>query len=968
MQKINIDIFMGQSADIAVGNKLPCGITSYNPYIIWKIPNEIKQLRFAIKITNILDNSLLATFKSVTSISSYQIPLGNGLNNRWTGLCFIQVLISDNLESDVFQYTSGDVTQNPNGYFVIDSNIQTVSYEKPINYTWQKSIDENTEQTLLYHLQVANHPNFNNNSLIIDQQGIQSQSLTMITYEGFQLPIGNYFFKVRTFDGYDFSQWSTVNCFRVRQFQPPILKNLTYTITDNQTGDIIVEFDIQNKISDYTAVVLTYAYANNLQIQYPCILQETTHRVPNGHNSLTWQTVKNSKYSDAQLKLMGIQKINILQDVDLFLYAFPYYNGQYGDTVYTLISLKNQKYDVNTSSVGSVNENYIIRAKFSSPISHHKYYGWDSQYYQQILNNEIYTDKNYTDNYIYYKQLLSLPKKKENVVYNTLTTYLGELPVYINYIGWNSERYKYIVQNKQILISEKNTFDSKYYTEYLIRVNASDKYCQENYKGFKIKNNRYFHTLYVDGRTYRNNDKHSYTIKQPVSGQHDAFDFSAALGMGGDDDSRKVVTIPSYSKDTSFAPQFPGEAKLPFQSGVDRNGKDFKFKAETINWRNVGIDGDWKVKGYDKAGNIYYVDFWSAPLSAKAQSGNVDTGQKGKSSDKDQNLDKIISGEINYQSFFNSTSDYGAATYPDGKVIFQDEQKSPQYTMYPDYYTKEGYPVGISEKYWDNIKTQDMYIRKYKIVKGGSQTYPPYGHKDFKTQPSKGIYHCYFTNKSIPQLLIKSKNLLISTDGRVYYKKQNVQTDDFYPSNTQQKYIKINDLYKDLPYILYMQGDFLKYGQVLDAKCKICQQSGKITCNYCNGQGVINGWQTCLKCNGEKKITCPQCNGVQGSKSDRQSLYFLTYNRVSVGKRGQPQKYVFDEEKGEYKKPQAIFANIAVPQYIKSNKGVYSANGFNGKQSAFALGLQLKRDSRRYVLGRHYKWENKLKNINSSVT
>jgi hypothetical protein len=88
--------------------------------------------------------------------------------------------------------------------------------------------------------------------------------------------------------------------------------------------------------------------------------------------------------------------------------------------------------------------------------------------------------------------------------------------------------------------------------------------------------------------------------------------------MGGDDDSRKVVTIPSYLKDTSFAPQFPGEAKLPFQSGTDRNGKDFKFKAETINWRNVGPDGDWKVKGYDKKGDIYYVDFWSAPLSAKA--------------------------------------------------------------------------------------------------------------------------------------------------------------------------------------------------------------------------------------------------------------------------------------------------------------------------------------------------------------
>jgi hypothetical protein len=89
MKKINIDIFMGESADVAVNNQLPCGVNSYNPYIIWKVPEEIKQLRFAIKITNIEDNTLLATFKSVTQTNAYQIPIGNGLNNRWTGLCFI---------------------------------------------------------------------------------------------------------------------------------------------------------------------------------------------------------------------------------------------------------------------------------------------------------------------------------------------------------------------------------------------------------------------------------------------------------------------------------------------------------------------------------------------------------------------------------------------------------------------------------------------------------------------------------------------------------------------------------------------------------------------------------------------------------------------------------------------------------------------------------------------------------------
>jgi hypothetical protein len=38
MEKINIDIYLGDTADIAKNNKLPAGITSYNPYITWQLP------------------------------------------------------------------------------------------------------------------------------------------------------------------------------------------------------------------------------------------------------------------------------------------------------------------------------------------------------------------------------------------------------------------------------------------------------------------------------------------------------------------------------------------------------------------------------------------------------------------------------------------------------------------------------------------------------------------------------------------------------------------------------------------------------------------------------------------------------------------------------------------------------------------------------------------------------------------
>ena len=136
MQKINIDIYLGDTADIAINNKLPAGITSYSPYIRWTLPEGIQQARVGVRITNVNNPQLSAIYKSVTVAKEFQIPIGNGLNNKWTGACFIEIQISPyvNYTDEQFLYTSGSRTQNPNGYFVIDTVIENLQYIKVNDY------------------------------------------------------------------------------------------------------------------------------------------------------------------------------------------------------------------------------------------------------------------------------------------------------------------------------------------------------------------------------------------------------------------------------------------------------------------------------------------------------------------------------------------------------------------------------------------------------------------------------------------------------------------------------------------------------------------------------------------------------------------------------------------------------------------------------------------------------------------
>lgn len=964
MQKINIDIYIGDTADIAKTNKLPAGITSYNPYITWVLPPQIQQARVGIKITNIYNQQLYAVFKSVTTANYYQISIGNGLNNKWNGLCFIQIQVSryiDYTDKQQFQFTSGGRQQNYNGYFVIDNQIQSVASDQAVSYVWQKSIDQNIQQQLIYHLQVSQHPLFNENNLVLSQTSIVDVSSGFVDYKSIPLDVGNYFFRVRAFDGYDYSQWSDINCFSVKDFEPPKITNFSYEITYNQSGDVIVNFDVQNKSDDYTTIILYYSYADDLATQYPCILKQTSHIVPNGKNQLVWQTSKNASGSSNQLKMQGMQKTNIIQNVDLFLYIQPYYKGMYGQLMWLDIHLDNQRYSSIVTSTSNVSYQYMFRTNLMRvPIySTHQYVGWNSDYYYTIKNNAIYIDKQSTSNYKYYKQYLSsVENLLQNNTANRFIAHVKDNPKIVEYVGWNSDVYQYISNkdNIQILTNgivissqtykdyqETGIFVSNYYSQYLERF--GDKlYKKQNYKGIKVNVNiKQSFSLYVDGRTFRGDDESQYTIKQ----YRQADEVDAWVFSNGTEDNQKegISVVPSYFKDTMYNPIFPQQFKLPkgAQSGTDKNGNKFQLQLKKLNWRYSTKQGDWNFTTTIENNETNQ----SQQVYIKVFGGSLQEFQQ-----KDQNLKDIIKRTIDYKQFYQQTSKYGKVTFADGELIFEDNKtQSPQYTMYPQYYDNTGYPICISQLYWKNVKLKDLYIRKYNIVKAGCEPLSGYGYKNFTVVPSNGIYHCYFTNKVVPQLLKLKENC--------FYDQFNKKCYQLVIENI---YRKTDNRYEDLP-------QFLVFHKT-------------------NNQQQL--W--CFKKQLQlfKKINNDALNSISWQRNLQQMpLYFLTYQRKYITNRGfSPQlgkscwncegsgklygtetdcyickgtgKTIIDEDTGKVMKlEQTPFCNVAVPQYIPSVNGVYSANGFNGKQSAFNLVSKFKRDARRYIVGHHYDWGNK---------
>ena len=938
MELIDIKIYIGNNADVVSNGLLPTGVSAFDPYIKWQLPPQIQQVRFAIKITNVENPQLVWIYKGVTSQKQLQIPLNNGFNSKWLGLCFVQIQVSQILQYKVgsqFQYTSGQMDDNPNGYFVLDPNTQVLSMDNDIQYYWSKSIDQNVQQNLIYQLQVATHPLFRDLDLILNQTQISGDTSGYVSFVGNELSQGFYFFRVRAFDGYDWSQWSVVNVFKVRRFSLPTLQNLTYEITNNQFGDVIIQFDSNSEQQDYVSVILTYCPIDNLSLQYPCTLTQTSHIVPNGHNRLIWRSSEDIKV-----------------DASFYFYAFAYCNGMYSETIIQTINLQNYKYSIVNTTVSNTKVNFNVCFSLAPVLKkvYYNYIGWKTNVYSYDETEKLLANKKYDYASFFVTDILKQPRKQ------------------YSYIGWNSD-----IKQGNYQGSDRQVPSQKYKMQNTV----FNKYVIHDYKDF---------CLYVDGRNFTVHNDDAYCITDQTNKENPNQSLSLTLSAG--EDSKKVVVKPPLQKAPSYAPQYKGE--MPAEGGEDRNGNPIQISPK-INFVYADPNLDWNVKvwvdakkgqqGQDNGKRILYLKVWGGSIQGDGGSGGGSSGGSGGSGGKqgtDENLQMILQQGQTRQVYEQYDKKIGAYTLPDGKVQFEDNKEAAQYTMYPNAYDATGYPTKIDDdkrqNYWQSVKLEELYIKKYKIQKGGADPGGIYyiddkqlvneGYKNFSVKKREGYFHRYYSNKKIPLYLFGKDKL---------YDQNNKQTDIYnklcdqsgkqcYVYNKQLKLFQlVTKLYLDLPQQIKYDSD--KNNLVFDSfyfdskqkKLKQYQQGLYFQqyvrlYNYSRGKAPQIADQ-CWNCQGSGLVGTSVCDICCGTVIDEN------------GKQRGNGKTVIDKETNKVKQiKQPPFANVAVPYYVPAKNAVYSINGYNGRKSAFDLGFKIKRDKRRYVLGHYYKWEKRQTN------
>lgn len=213
---------------------------------------RIEQARFNCRITAI-DSSARFINGAMTSPNTYfQWPSSNPMTNNFIGLCSIEVSISSNDSGD-FEYTSGV------HYFVFDENTEIVPRRGSFVVNWSNSTDvEQTWNEIKYHLIVATDPTFKTNSVMFDDLVPSVNSIS--TYKSVQITKESdfYFYKVRAFDGFDYSAFTPVNAFMMTDNRGPSITIHGVTVTNNEDRDVVIDFSVEDPDNDIMSVSVRY--------------------------------------------------------------------------------------------------------------------------------------------------------------------------------------------------------------------------------------------------------------------------------------------------------------------------------------------------------------------------------------------------------------------------------------------------------------------------------------------------------------------------------------------------------------------------------------------------------------------------------------------------------------------------------------------------------------------------------------
>jgi len=310
--RIGSHAHMVQATNAAVDNP--------HPYVEWSVPASITQRRFSIKISNIesppLGWAYTTSGEQYGDHTCFRFPTGIQLNDNFRGLCQVELAISEQTTGD-FEWSAQPL------YFVYDRNKEALHNADQIELSWLAAHDPDTAPSTYrtYEVQIASDISFEDmlyyNTAV--NVGAAAKVSLLIPPEEFD-PIElshkgvDYFWRVRSFDGLDFSSWSPVNVFTNYGNLAPRVKILDIKPLGTIENDYEISFELEDANGDAASVELSFVH-DEQTIAQPCRSSNCLAHLPVGVHKVVWHVRRE-------------QPLELLKNI--IVYAIAYDGNLYG--------------------------------------------------------------------------------------------------------------------------------------------------------------------------------------------------------------------------------------------------------------------------------------------------------------------------------------------------------------------------------------------------------------------------------------------------------------------------------------------------------------------------------------------------------------------------------------------------------------------------------------------------------------
>ena len=296
---------------------LPYATGDTTPTFRWDLPDNISQMYYVFEMRTTepkyLSNGMFlcayySSGKIKSNIPEHKISY-NLASETWSGNVEVRLRIytekevyaTHDVTNKIYDFEQGYNqfflwgTKKKQYYFCFDSKINTLLNSYNFNYSFQSSTDLNAvNQNIVYTLQVSDSPLFDdvedNDSICLEKDDIimvgnsttingafqergENKEVTLTSLK----PNTMYFFRVRSYDGYDYSNWSIVNAFGNISSDVPIchIKNVDAVLSgeDREKGEVRVTVYVEDNDSAFVNAYFCYsmptaeAEANKLGVE-----------------------------------------------------------------------------------------------------------------------------------------------------------------------------------------------------------------------------------------------------------------------------------------------------------------------------------------------------------------------------------------------------------------------------------------------------------------------------------------------------------------------------------------------------------------------------------------------------------------------------------------------------------------------------------------------------------------------------